>query len=89
MRPLWPRGAALIAGGVSIMLGVKPKIGAASIIGFLATASPLIHDFWTDKDPNKRMNETVSFSKNVALLGSALHFAGTKEQGEILVRRLQ
>jgi putative oxidoreductase len=39
-------GVALILGGASILLGIKPKLGAAVIIGFLAGVSPIMHDFW-------------------------------------------
>jgi uncharacterized membrane protein YphA (DoxX/SURF4 family) len=35
----------LILGGASLLLGVKPKLGALAIIGFLAVVSPVMHDF--------------------------------------------
>ena len=72
-------GLALAIGGASIMLGVKPKIGTLSIIGFLAGASPVMHNFWAIEDPNQRMNDMVNFSKNMALLGAALALAGLEE----------
>src|ERR1700735_4107727 len=62
-------GVALIAGGASILLGVKPKLGAAAIAGFLAGVSPVMHDFWQVEEPNQRMNEMINFGKNMALLG--------------------
>ena len=34
----------LILGGASLLLGVKPKLGAVAI-GFLAGVSPVMHDF--------------------------------------------
>ena len=64
-------GVALVIGGASILAGVKPKYGAAAIVGFLAGVSPVIHDFWSVEDPNQRMQEMVHFSKNLALLGGA------------------
>jgi putative oxidoreductase len=72
-------GVALIAGGASILLGVKPKLGAAAIAGFLVGVSPVMHNFWNVQDPNQRMNEMVHFSKNMALLGSALALMGMDE----------
>ena len=33
-------GTALLVGGTSILLGVKPKVGAAALLGFLAGVSP-------------------------------------------------
>jgi hypothetical protein len=38
-----------------------------------------MHDFWSVQDPNQRMNEMVHFSKNLALLGSALALMGIDE----------
>ena len=35
----------LILGGASLLLGVKPKLGALAIIGFLTGVSPVMHDF--------------------------------------------
>jgi putative oxidoreductase len=72
-------GVTLVAGGASILLGVKPKLGAAAIAGFLAGVSPLMHDFWSIQDPNQRMNEMVNFTKNLALLGAALALMGVEE----------
>ncbi|HMC31348.1 MAG TPA: DoxX family protein [Candidatus Angelobacter sp.] len=72
-------GAALIAGGASILLGVKPKFGAAAVAGFLLGVSPVMHDFWKSEDPAQRMNDMINFSKNMALLGAALALMGVKE----------
>ena len=72
-------GAMMILGGASVVLGIKPRLGAAAIIGFLASVSPLIHDFWKAEDPNQRMNDLVNFSKNMALLGAALALMGVEE----------
>jgi uncharacterized membrane protein YphA (DoxX/SURF4 family) len=72
-------GAMMIAGGASILLGIKPKLGAAAIIGFLAGVSPFMHDFWKAEDPNQRMNDMINFGKNVALLGAALALMSVEE----------
>lgn len=72
-------GVALLAGGTSILLGIKPKLGALSIIGFLASVSPAIHDFWRAQDPNQRMSDMTHFGKNLALLGAALALMGVEE----------
>jgi uncharacterized membrane protein YphA (DoxX/SURF4 family) len=72
-------GAALIVGGASLLLGIKPKFGAAAIVGFLAGVSPIMHDFWKHEDPQQRQNEMIQFSKNVALLGGALALMSVRE----------
>lgn len=65
-------GTMLLAGGVSIMAGVKPRQGLAAIVGFLLPTTLLMHRFWEVEDPTERMNETINFSKNMALAGAAL-----------------
>ncbi len=72
-------GAALIAGGASILLGVKPKLGAAGLVGFLLGVSPIMHDFWSCEDPQQRMNETINFMKNMALAGGAMALMAVEE----------
>lgn len=71
-------GVAMAAGGASIILGVKPQLGALAILGFLAIASPTMHDFW-NADEQQRGNELAHFSKNIALLGAALALAGIEK----------
>lgn len=72
-------GAVLIAGGTSILLGAKPKLGAAAIVGFLAGVTPIMHDFWKAEQPEQRMNDMVNFTKNIALAGSAIALLGVEE----------
>jgi len=71
-------GALLAAGGASLILGMKPKFGALSIIGFLAIVSPMMHDFWNSEDPQSKQQNMIHFSKNMALLGAALTLAGVE-----------
>lgn len=78
-------GVALIMGGVSILLGVKPKYGAAALMGFLAGVSPVMHDFWNVEDPEKRQGEMINFFKNVALLGGAMALMGVEEPWPVSV----
>ena len=72
-------GIALIAGGASVLLGIKPKLGTLAIIGFLAGVSPTMHNFWKVEDPAQRMNDMINFSKNMALLGAALALLAVEE----------
>ncbi len=72
-------GTLITVGGASIVTGIFPEYGAAAIIAFLAGVSPVMHNFWSVDDPNQSMNDMVHFSKNLALLGAALAFAGVEE----------
>lgn len=69
-------GVALTLGGASLVLGIKPALGAAAVAGFLAGVSPIMHDFWRVEDPEKRQSEMINFTKNMALLGGSLALMG-------------
>jgi hypothetical protein len=62
----------LLAGGTSLLLGYKPRMGLLLLIAFLIPTSLQMHGFWEVDDPQQKMNETVNFLKNVALVGAAL-----------------
>ena len=72
----------LMIGGTSLLLGLKPKLGAIAILGFLAGVSPIMHDFWRNEDPNERTNNMMMFAKNLALAGGALALLGVEEPWE-------
>ena len=72
-------GLALALGGLSVIAGVRPKIGASLVTSFLVAASPQMHAFWKEGDPQKQMNEMVNFTKNLALAGGAMLAAAIPE----------
>lgn len=78
-------GVMLLIGGASLILGLKPKIGALAVAGFLASVSPFMHDFWNMEDPNQRMNDMINFSKNMAMLGAALALMAVEEPWPVSV----
>lgn len=65
-------GIWLIVSGLSIMLAVRPHVGAAMIAVFLLVASPLMHNYWAAPDDATRLNDFLNFTKNLALAGGAL-----------------
>ena len=65
-------GVALIAGGLSLVLGLYPVAGAWVLIGFLIPTTLLIHNFWAMHDLASRTIETVNFYKNLGLLGGVI-----------------
>jgi putative oxidoreductase len=77
-------GIALILGGASILLGVKPKIGAAGLAAFLASITPIMHDYW-NAPSEQQMGEMVHFTKNLGLLGAALALMGMEEPWPVSV----
>lgn len=65
-------GLLILLGGTSVLLGVYPSIGLGLIVLFLVPVSLMMHTFWSDADPNMKMNNQVNFEKNFALVGAAL-----------------
>jgi len=65
-------GALLLVGGLSLLLGYHPTIGAALLVIFLLGVSFGIHNFWTVQDQQARMGEMINFLKNMAILGLLL-----------------
>src|ERR1700736_2448301 len=65
-------GVLALAGGLSILLGYRAKVGAWLIVIFLVGVTPMLHNFWTVSDPMMRQMQMVMFMKNVAMLGGAL-----------------
>lgn len=65
-------GAWLLVSGLSIVLGVRPHLGALMVAVFLLGVTPVMHNFWTVTDPTQRLGEFINFTKNMALLGAAL-----------------
>ena len=82
-------GALLLAGGTSIMLGIKPKLGTVAVLGFLAGVSPVMHDFWKQEEPAQRTNDMINFAKNLALAGGAIALMGVEEPWPASVPILQ
>jgi putative oxidoreductase len=65
-------GVLSLAGGLSILLGYRARIGAWLLVLFLAVVTPMMHNFWTVADPMMRQMQLIMFLKNVSMLGGAL-----------------
>lgn len=65
-------GVLAIAGGLSIMLGYRARLGALLIVLFLVPVSFMMHKFWTVQDPMMAQIQMIMFMKNLSMLGGAL-----------------
>ena len=65
-------GVLLFLGGLSLLLGYHPTIGAALLVIFLLGVSFGIHNFWTVQDQQAKMGEMANFLKNMAIIGFLL-----------------
>ena len=73
-------GSMLVIGGLSLLTGVKQKVGASLVTTFLTGVTPKMHDFWNVEDQGQRMNEMINFTKNLALIGGAAFAAAVVER---------
>jgi putative oxidoreductase len=65
-------GLLALAGGLSILLGYRARIGAWLIVLFLVGVTPMMHNFWSVTDSKMYQMQMVMFMKNVSMLGGAL-----------------
>jgi putative oxidoreductase len=72
-------GLILLVGGLAIVLGVYPLLGATAIALFFLVVTPVMHDFWTVNEPDQRQAEMTNFLKNAMLFGAALVLAALSE----------
>jgi uncharacterized membrane protein YphA (DoxX/SURF4 family) len=62
-------GAAMLAGGVALGLGILPRLASAGLIASLVPTTLVGHPFWREEDPAARQAQTVQFLKNASMLG--------------------
>ncbi len=71
-------GLLLLAAAFTIISGIFPEIGVVSLVLFFLPVTFMMHNFWAAAQ-EQQMAEIVNFSKNMALMGSALMFLGIKK----------
>ena len=65
-------GLMILVGGIFVGLGIYADLGALLLAIFLIPTAFLMHNFWKETDPTAKMNETISFFKDLSLAGAAL-----------------
>lgn len=60
-----------VIGGLSILLGIRVRLGAFLLILFIVPVTVLFHHFWLMQDPD-RQTEMIEFMKNASILGGLL-----------------
>ena len=67
-------GLMILAGGLSILLGYKVKIGAMLLVVFLIPTSFIAHAFWNIENAMQAQMQMIMFMENIAVTGGALIF---------------
>jgi putative oxidoreductase len=65
-------GLLALAGGLSILIGYKARIGAWMLVLFLVPVTFTLHRFWGISDPQAAQMQMINFMKNISMLGGAL-----------------
>jgi putative oxidoreductase len=65
-------GLLALAGGLSVLLGYRAKVGAWLIVLFLMPVTVMMHNFWAVADPMMAQMQFAMFMKNLSMLGGAL-----------------
>lgn len=65
-------GLMLLAGSLSVLLGVWMEIGTWLLVLFLLPTAFKMHDFWAVEDPMEAQNQQAHFMKNLSMAGGAL-----------------
>lgn len=69
-------GVLILAGGLSVLLGIWADLGALLLVVFLVPTAIVMHGFWKETDAQARQLEMVHFQKDLALAGAALMLLG-------------
>jgi uncharacterized membrane protein YphA (DoxX/SURF4 family) len=65
-------GLMLLAGGLSVLLGVYVPIGMILLVVFLVPTAFMMHNYWGLSDPMAAAGQAAQFWKNITLAGAAL-----------------
>ncbi len=68
-------GVLSLAGGLSILLGYKAKIGAWLLIVFLLPITLWMHQYWHAETPFAAMMHQYCFLKNLSMIGACCMIA--------------
>lgn len=65
-------GVLLVVAPVLFIVGVFEVLSLALISAFLTATAFIFHAYWNETDATAKMNEQISFNKEISLVGAAL-----------------
>ena len=65
-------GAVQVVAGVSMALGIFPRVSALALAGSLVPTTLAGHRFWEEDDEVTKRLQTIHFLKNAAMMGGLL-----------------
>ncbi len=76
----------LVVGGILLLIGYRASLGALLLLLYWVPLTFIIHSFWNDPEPIRRM-QAILFMKNIAITGGLLMVL-VNGSGKISVKRL-
>jgi putative oxidoreductase len=67
--------AAQVVGGITLALGLAPRLSAVALAASLIPTTLAGHAYWQIEDPAARKMQQIQFHKNMALIGGLLFAA--------------
>jgi putative oxidoreductase len=64
-------GAAMVAGGVALVLNKMPRLAALGLLGSMVPTTLAAHSFW-EKEGSDRKAQEIQFYKNLGLMGGLI-----------------
>ena len=72
---MWAGRALELAAGISLALGIFPRLSALALLAFLVPATFVSHSFWLAAGTPAFQGQLINFSKNMAIWGGLLFIA--------------
>ena len=65
-------GVLLIIAPVALLASFAEQIALGALALFLLATAIIFHAYWKETDPQTKMNEMISFNKEISLVGACL-----------------
>lgn len=78
-------GAVMAGAGVTLALGILPKLSAAALIAALIPTTLVGHPFWTMDDPKARSINRSQVLKNAAIVGGLVQVIASRKASKAKV----
>jgi uncharacterized membrane protein YphA (DoxX/SURF4 family) len=73
-------GLTMVGAGITLALGIFPRLSALTLIGSLTPTTYAGHRFWEFDEPGQRTNQRIHFLKNVSMIGGLLAVVAHKKR---------
>lgn len=73
-------GLTMVGAGLTLALGIFPRLSALTLIGCLVPTTYAGHRFWEFDEAAQRTNQRIHFLKNLSMIGGLLAVVAQKKE---------